>query len=67
MRQAGGDASPLRRLNPAAILRIPREGEVVTLAELARAACGSATSRWRSARYGRPWTTSTGTLFAATS
>ncbi|MFI6800446.1 hypothetical protein [Streptosporangium canum] len=67
MGQEGGDASLLHRLNPAAILRTPCDGEVVTLAELARAARGSATSRWRSARYGRPWTTSTGTLFAATS
>ncbi|MEV4184541.1 hypothetical protein AB0J28_24260 [Streptosporangium canum] len=67
MGQEGGDASLLRRLNPAAILRIPRDEEVVILTELARAARGPATSRWRSARYGRPWTTSTGTLFAATS
>ncbi|MER5321315.1 ROK family protein [Streptosporangium roseum] len=38
MRQESGDASLLRRLNSAAILRILRDGEVVTLTELARAA-----------------------------
>ncbi|MEV8639013.1 ROK family protein [Streptosporangium sp. NPDC051023] len=38
MRQESGDASLLRRLNSAAILRILRGGEVVTLTELARAA-----------------------------
>ncbi|MFF5210901.1 ROK family transcriptional regulator [Streptosporangium sp. NPDC000396] len=38
MRQESGDASLLRKLNSAAILRILRAGEVVTLTELARAA-----------------------------
>ncbi|WP_049559914.1 ROK family transcriptional regulator [Nonomuraea sp. SBT364] len=38
MRQQSGDASLLRRLNSAAILRILREHEVATLSELARAA-----------------------------
>ncbi|MFD0469569.1 hypothetical protein ACFQ0B_15600 [Nonomuraea thailandensis] len=38
MRQQGGDASLLRRLNSAAILRVLRESEVATLSELARAA-----------------------------
>ncbi|WP_344479607.1 ROK family protein [Nonomuraea monospora] len=38
MRQQGGDASLLRRLNSAAVLRILRESEVATLSELARAA-----------------------------
>ncbi|WP_113701426.1 ROK family transcriptional regulator [Nonomuraea lactucae] len=38
MRQQSGDASLLRRLNSAAILRILREADVVTLSELARAA-----------------------------
>ncbi|MGR6914083.1 ROK family protein [[Actinomadura] parvosata] len=38
MRQQSGDASLLRRLNSAAILRVLREGGVATLSELARAA-----------------------------
>jgi predicted NBD/HSP70 family sugar kinase len=38
VRQQSGDASLLRRLNSAAILRILREAEVATLSELARAA-----------------------------
>ncbi|UBU12769.1 ROK family protein [Nonomuraea gerenzanensis] len=38
MRQQSGDASLLRRLNSAAILRVLRESEVATLSELARAA-----------------------------
>ncbi|WP_055508573.1 ROK family transcriptional regulator [Nonomuraea pusilla] len=38
MRQQSGDASLLRRLNSAAILRILREAGVATLSELARAA-----------------------------
>ncbi|MBB6345330.1 putative NBD/HSP70 family sugar kinase [Nonomuraea muscovyensis] len=38
MRQQSGDASLLRRLNSAAVLRILREAGVATLSELARAA-----------------------------
>lgn len=38
MRQQSGDASLLRRLNSAAILRILRASEDVTLTELAKAA-----------------------------
>ncbi|MER6946647.1 ROK family transcriptional regulator [Nonomuraea sp. NPDC000554] len=38
MRQQSGDASLLRKLNSAAILRVLREAEAATLSELARAA-----------------------------
>lgn len=38
MRQQSGDASLLRKLNSAAILRVLREADVATLSELARAA-----------------------------